>query len=416
MRHVIIGNGIAGTQAAESIRHLDDRCSITMISDEQWPPYSRPMISLVMEGSLKPEGILIREPNFYQRLGIEPVLGSRATSIDTRNRQVIIDQTAIGGARRTLTFDRLLIATGADPRPVKAQGLELENIFFLRNLAQVSRMNQVIRPGQKALVLGGGLVGFKAATALLKRGLEVTMLITSAHPLSMQLDPPAGQLVLNELLSYGLDVQVGKEVTAFEGPGRLQKAHLADGSSLDCDLAVIGKGVLPALDFVPRQDMIVDLGIRVDDHLETSCPGIFAAGDVAEHIDLARQTPWVNAIWPEAVNQGRLAGMNMAGRPVKSQGSLGRNMIRIFELDIMTCGLINPPEKEYEVFNHWDQRRSTYRKLVFRQDRLVGAVMVNDIEQSGLLVSLIQNQRPVDMFKEKLLSPGLNWKQLISAH
>jgi NAD(P)H-nitrite reductase large subunit len=416
MRHVIIGNGIAGTQAAESIRHLDEQCSITMISDEQWPPYSRPMISLVMEGSLTPEEILIRPPDFCQRLNIEPVLGSRVTSLDVRSKNVVIDDSSSGGSKRTIPFDRLLIATGADPRPIKAQGLELENIFFLRNLAQVSRMNQVVRPGQKALVLGGGLVGFKAATAFLKRGLEVTMLITSAHPLSMQLDPPAGELVLNELLAYGLDVRVGKEVTAFEGPGDVRRAHLADDSSLDCDLAVIGKGVLPALDFVPREEISVDLGIRVDEHLETSCPGIFAAGDVAEHVDLARNTPWVNAIWPEAVNQGRVAGMNMAGRPVKCRGSLGRNMIRIFDLDIMTCGLANPPGDGYEVVSHWDPRKSTYRKLIFEQGRLVGAVMVNDIEQSGLLVSLIQSQAPIELPAEKLLSPGLNWKQLISAH
>ncbi len=414
MKHVIIGNGVAGVQAAETIRRLDADCEIAMIGDETFPPYCRPMISLVLEGAVPPEKLAIRGDDFYDKLKIEPVLGSRVTGIDTDGRQVIIDESQNSGQKRTFSFDRLLIASGADARPIKAENADLENIFYMRHQNHVRGMLKALKDAKTALVLGGGLVGFKAAYGLMRRGLSVVMLIRSGYPLSMQVDEPAGKLILDELVRRGLDVRVGIEATAFEGPGRVSGAHLSDGSFLPCDMVVVGKGVLPALSFVPRDKIDVDLGIVVDEHLETSSPGIYAAGDVAEYVDIARKTPWVNAIWPEAVNQGRLAGMNMAGRKVSCKGSLGRNVIRIFDADVMTCGLVNPPDDPaYEVVSQKNSRKRLYRKLVFKNDVLTGMAMVNDIDQGGMLVSLIQSETPVRVAKEAMLSPSFNYGQLL---
>jgi len=133
-------------------------------------------------------------------------------------------------------------------------------------------------------------------------------------------------------------------------------------------------------------------------------------------MDVARKTPWVNAIWPEAVAQGRIAGMNMAGRRTAYKGSLSRNVIRIFGMDVMTAGLITPPDPEgYDIRNVRDPKAKIYRKLVFRGDRLVGMVMVNRIEQGGVLMSLIQSETPIRLPREVLLKPGFNFRQLISA-
>ncbi len=180
-------------------------------------------------------------------------------------------------------------------------------------------------------------------------------------------------------------------------------------------MVVIGKGVLPSLDFVPRDRIPVDLGIVVDRHLETGFSGIYAAGDVAEYVDIARKTPWVNAIWPEAVCQGRLAAMNMAGRKVAYKGSLSRNVIRIFGMDVMTCGVIDPPaDSGYQVITQLDPHKRIYRKLVLRNDVLAGMVMINDIEQGGILVSLIQSEIPLRLSPENLLKSGFNYKQLFN--
>jgi NAD(P)H-nitrite reductase large subunit len=284
----------------------------------------------------------------------------------------------------------------------------------MRTEAHVRGMLKGLQGATKALVLGGGLVGFKAAYGLMRRGLKVTMLIRSGYPLSMQVDETAGKMILDELLRHGLDVRVNVAAEAFDGDDRVRAARLSDGSRLDCDLVVIGKGVLPALDFVPRDRIDVDLGIMVDDHMATSAAGIYAAGDVAEFIDVARGTRWVNAIWPEAVSQGRLAGLNMAGRPVSYQGSLSRNVIRIFDLDVMTGGVVDPPrDNRYETLLYQDVPRGIYRKLVFKNDLLVGLVMVNAIEQGGVLLSAIHNRLPIRIPRRQLISPGFNFRKLL---
>jgi NAD(P)H-nitrite reductase large subunit len=407
MQYVIIGNGVAGVSAAETIRQYDPEGGITLIGDESVVPYCRPMISLVLEGAITMEKLPIRGSRFYDDLNIQTVLGHRVTGIDVEKRTV-----AVGGS--AYAFDRLLIATGADPRPIKAEGIALGNISYMRHQGHVRTMLAGLEGAHRALVLGGGLVGFKAAYGFLRRGLAVTMLIRSGYPLSMQVDEDAGLMVRDELVRHGLDVRVDIEAIAFEGSGRVRVAHLSDGSRLPCDIVVIGKGVLPALAFVPRDRIRTDLGIVVDGRMETSVAGIFAAGDVAEYIDIARSTPWVNAIWPEAVNQGRIAGLNMAGRRVTYAGSLGRNVIRIFDLDIMAGGIVNPPpDALYRTLVFMNAGKKIYRKLVFQGDHLVGMVLVNGIEQGGVLLAAIQSRAQLNVPREALLEPGLNYGRLL---
>jgi nitrite reductase (NADH) large subunit len=302
MHYVIVGNGIAGITAAEAVRQLDPSSPITMIGDETVLPYSRPMISMVLDGSVPPEKLPIRPPGIYEDLKVETLFGKRISKIDTVRREVVVDD------HKKVPFERLLIATGADARSVDAQGVNLDNIFTMRTEAHVRHIIEALPGVQNPLVLGGGLVGFKAAYGLLKRGLKPTMLITSAYPLSMQVDETAGKMILDHLVRQGLTVRVGISVTAFEGREKVEGALLSDGSALPCDLVISGKGVVPALSFLPKEEISMAQGILVDEHMETSLKGVFAAGDVAQCIDIAREKPWVNAIWPEAVTQGRTAG------------------------------------------------------------------------------------------------------------
>ena len=408
MKYVILGNGIAGVCAAETIRQFDPEGCITMVADETFTPYSRPMISMVLAGQVTSDQLPIRSKSYYDDFKITAVLGNRVSGIDVDQKSVMIDNGT------SLPFDRLLIATGADPRPINAEGLDLKNIFFMRTEAHIRNMLAVIPRTQKALVLGGGLVGFKAAYGLLQRGLDVTMLITSGYPLSMQVDETAGKMILDELRDYGLKIRVGISVEAFDGNGSVTGAHLSDGILTSCDLVVVGKGVLPALSFVPRDKIDIDLGILVNEQMETSSAGIFAAGDVTELVDISRKTRWVNAIWPEAVTQGRIAGTNMAERRMNYKGSLSRNVLRILNLDVMTMGQVNPPDtSEYDVICTGGPGRKTYRKLVFRKNILTGAILINDIEQGGIFMGLIQNEIPLNVPKEILSQPSFNFKQLM---
>lgn len=409
LRHVIIGSGIAGASAAETIRSLDPNGSITFIAREELLPYSRPMISQVLAASADFSQLPLRPPDFYQELQAEAFAGQEAVAIDWDARTVETDR----GLK--VPFDRLLIASGADPRRLRVDGADCRGVFSMRTAGDVRRMIESLDGTRHALVLGGGLVGFKAAYGLLRRGLTVTMLIRSDHPLAMQVDAAAGAIIQAELERHGLSVRVGVEVAAIESDrqGSVTRATLSNGQALDCQMIVVGKGVWPSVKFLGHDRVRVDAGIIVDDHLQTDVEGVFAAGDVAEHFDIARQTRWMNAIWPVAVEMGRIAGMNMAGRPVHYRGSLSRNVIRIFDLDVLTTGIVNPPlDAGYEVLAARDLRHRTYRKLVFKEDYLVGAALVGHVEQGGVLMNAIAGRILVNKDRERLLAPGFSYASL----
>jgi len=409
MQYVIIGNGIAGVCAAEAIREVDASNDIVMISDEAVTPYSRPMISMVLDGSVSPDRLPIRPYNFYSRLKITPELGDRVSAIDVDQKQVQINHA------QWISYDKLLIASGADARRIKVPGDDLTNIFNMRGRSDVEAKLRAIPHAKKALVLGGGLVGFKAACGFLKQGLDVTMLITSGYPLSMQVDEAAGKIILDELLNVGVKVEVGVSVESFEGNGTVQCAQLSNGARHDCDMVLVGKGVLPAHSFAPQDQIDIDLGIMVDDYLQTTVADIYAAGDVAESVDIARKTRRVNAIWPEAAVQGRIAGLNMAGCQIPYAGSLSRNTLRILNVDLATCGMIDAPHNDdIEMLSGTDSKQGTYRKLLFRDAFLVGAVLINRIEQAGLIMSLIQQEVPIKTDRRRLLSPTFHFGRLLA--
>jgi len=409
MKHLIIGNGIAGINAAKAIRELDTRAEILMVGDEIFPPYSRPAISLVLDGSQPHEKLPLFPTNIYKDLNIKPILGQRVTHLDVAGRSVLLkDGTSI-------TFNRLLIASGADARKIRVEGAGLGNIFYMRTEKDVLQQLDVISRGaKKALVLGGGLVGFKAAHGLLQQGISVTMLVTSDYPLAMQVDEIAGKMIRSELEKYGLTVKVGVSVQMFTGDNHVQKALLDSGEEQDCDLVIVGKGVDPSLDFVAQDDIEIDYGVLVNDYLQSSAPDIFAAGDVVEALDIARQKRWVNAIWPEAATQGRIAGYNMAGRKVFYPGSLSRNVMRVYGLDVMTIGLAHPePGDGVQIIRTGGNGAGVYRSLVFREDILVGAVLVNRIEQGGILRALIENRASIKIRKAELASAKFNFSTLL---
>ncbi len=407
-RYVILGNGVAGINAVETIRDQDPDGSIAMVAAEESLPYSRPMIAMVLEGTAKPEQLSIRSSDYYDKWSIEAFIGHRAIELDLEAGAVKTDRDAL------IPYDKLLISTGADPRRIKAPGADLENIFNMRTEADVRGMLQGLAGVKKAFILGGGLVGFKAAYGLMRRGVEVTMLIRSGHPLSMQVDSQAGAMIQKELEENGLRVMVNIAVEAFEGNGAVQKAHLSDGSVHDCQMVVVGKGVVPAVDFIPRDRIDVDYGIRVDDHMQTAIPNIYAAGDVAESTDRLRGEPWVNAIWPVAVEQGKVAGANMAGRPVEYPGSMGRNVMRVMGLDVLSGGLASAADGDgLWSLSRFEPHKRLYRKLVLRESTLVGATMIGAIEQGGVLLSLIQRGEPLRVDPERLLEPSFNYATLL---
>jgi nitrite reductase (NADH) large subunit len=408
MRHVIVGTGIAGTLAAETIRKLDPKSSITLLGREPFYPYCRPMTTMLLEGRIVPEEMVIREADDFRSQDIQLLLGEPVQKIDIAERKVETEQ------GKVIPFDRLLIAAGADPIDLKVDGSDLGNIFCLRKWKDAEAISEVLRDVRSALVVGGGLVGLKAAQALIHRDIRVVMVEKLAYPLPLVVDPKSGAVISGRLENMGIALKMGTTVSAFGGNGMVKEAVLDDGSKVSCDLVVIAVGSRPAVSFLEKGAVAVDQGIHVNSYLETDVEGVYAAGDVAKAMDVTLHRRKVNAIWPVAVEQGIAAGINMAGRRVRYKGSMGRNVLRIGDLDILTGGLVNPPpDEDYEVLEDEDPRRKTYRKLIFQGDILKGLAMLNRVEKGGILLSMIQNQIPVSMEKERLFDPGFDFSQLL---
>ena len=424
MRYVIIGNSAAAVGAVEAIRQHDAENPITIISDETHHVYSRPLVCHLLGEMVDEERMYYRPPDFYEQHQVEPMLGVRATGIDTQAKTVSL---AGGG---TVAYDRLLLAVGGKPFVPPVEGIDLDGVFTFTKWEDAQKIDRYIKDNdvQSALIVGGGLIGIKAVKALMARGLRLTVVELADRILSTSFDHTASKLAESILRRAGTEVVTGTTVTEIVGKdggsgrsdgsyrSRVDHAVLQDGEKVDCDLVIFGIGVRPNLDLLlpepERQTGIkVNRGIIVDAHMQTSVEGVYAAGDCVETYDMILGTERPIAIWPHATRQGHVAGCNMAGVEKTYEGGFPMNSEDIAGVPTISVGLTDlegqiPPEDrdEYGIIEKYDRAALTYKRLVLHRDRLVGAICVGDIDRAGIYTGLIRDQVDVTPFKEHLLS------------
>lgn len=355
---------------------------MTVVSDEPHPFYSRVLTSHYLSGNLERSTLFLASADTYRSLGIDFLPGRRVVTIG--EDEVETDD------GRTLKYERLLLATGSQPVGLRVPGADLPGVFTLRTLADAEAIRNRAEPGCRALVVGGGMIGFKTTEGLLGRGVRVTMAVSSPYVLSQSLDEEGGRLVARMLRQHGVEVRTGVDVTAVESGDNHLDVHLSDGEVCRCRLVVVGKGVRPNVELARALGLTVERGIVCDDHMGTSRTGVFAAGDVAEVFDPSRGEKRVNAIWPHAVAQGRVAGENMV-QPGSAYfwGGIGRNALCLGDIRIISGGLVAPREPGYEVITA--RGSDWYRRLVLKDGRAVGAVFVGDIGGAGVALSYVQS-------------------------
>ena len=401
MKNVIIGNSAAGVSAAETIRKIDKDASITIISDEKHGFYSRCLLTYYLSGEINKKMLFIRPDDFFDKLNINFMPCRRAVKIV--NGVVILED---GG---DIQYDKLLIATGASANRIDIPGSDADGLFCMRDLNDLTAIDSRLSGVKAAVVIGGGLVGIKTACALAKRGIRVTVLIASNTVLSQMIDSNSGNIVRAVLEENNLKIKTGvtpKEI--IKKSGKLAGISLNNGETIDCQIAIMGKGVEPNTGLAKGLKIQVNSGIVVDNRMETAIKGIYAAGDVAETMDIALQSSSVNAIWPCAVEQGRIAGANMAGKIRQYPGSLRMNSISSFGLDVIALGIVDPKDDEYEIFTpKHNIEQNIYQKLILKDDILCGAILVNDIKQAGFYNSLIKKKMKITKFKKDLINGEL---------
>jgi NAD(P)H-nitrite reductase large subunit len=407
-RYVIVGQSAAGLSAAEAIRTVDGGGDITLVSDEPGPGYSRVLLSHYLEGEIGEDELYWRGRDLAERLGARTRLGVKAVGLDPEGRRLTL---ADG---EELTYTKLLLATGARPQGVEAPGCGLQGIYTLRTLAEARAIRAAAERAGRALVVGGGLVALKAACALQRLGVQVTLAVSSAHLLSRNLDREGAALVQRHLEEHGLRVLLNEAVEGFEGDsaGRVRAAGLTGGRLVPCELVVTGKGVLPNVELARAAGLLVRRGIVVGPTMEASPPGIYAAGDVAEGFDPVREEYAVNAIWPSAVAQGKAAGRNMAGLVRRFPGMPGMNSVVFAGLPLITAGAVREEGPGCEVFTQSSPAERIYKKLVVRDGRVVGLCLIGDVAGAGLIIGLMKAGTSVERIKGRLLDDGLVYPRL----
>lgn len=387
MRHLIIGNGIAGVSAAQTLRILDPCSEITIISDEAHPIYSRCLIPHLIDGTKKATELGIRPVDYYTKLNLNIYLGCSVSKLDPVNKSVTLDN------QLSLAYDRLLLATGATPTLPDIEGKDLPGVTGLRTIADAERIAHLAELVQQAVVIGGGLVSLKGAVALQVRGVKVTVVIASGQILSQMCDPTSAAIIQQGLEASGINFLFGCEVgnISQRGPNNLV-VTLDNGQIIETGLVLVGKGVIPNIQLARGAGLNCSWGIQVDDYLQTSHQDIYAAGDVAETRDAVLGTYRVNALWPNAAEQGRIAAYNMAGKPRQYNGSISMNSVTLGGISVITAGITNPRGSEFTVETDYHPGKQTYTKLVTKDQQLVGMITVGDISRAGMLVSQIKYQ------------------------
>lgn len=402
MRYVIIGNSAAGIFAAEAIRKTDKAGRVDIISDEHFPAYARCLTSYYLSGQMADNQMFIRPEDFYRRNNLHLHTGQKVTGIDREIREVYTDTGDI------YVYDKLLLATGASPVIPEIPGVHNQGVFGLRTLADAKSILAFSAPGKHALVVGGGFVALKAAYALLKAKMSVTCIVSSGQILSQMLDRNAAAMVAEVLTSRGLRIKYHTDVVEILNRQDTVKGtvvsgvRLANGEEIPADVVIIGKGVTPNTGFLGNSGIKVGHGVPVNRYMQTNLPDIYAAGDVAQVRDIISGESKLNAIWPNATEQGTVAGLNMAGLPTVYPGSIGMNSADFFGLSTIAAGLTRTEGAGYEVVSLFPGP-NLYRRLVFKGDTLVGYIMVGKTAQAGLLTSLVKEQIPLGKMKEELM-------------
>lgn len=395
MNYVIIGNSAAGIGAVEAIRKVDKQGKITVISDEKYHTYSRPLISYLLLGKTDVERMLYRDKNFYEQNSVELLAGEKAVSINPDKKYVMLE------SGKEVSYDKLLVATGSSPFVPPMKGLEkVECSQSFMKLDDAFRLQEELKEGSKVLIIGAGLIGLKCAEGISQKA-DVTLVDLADRPLSSILDDEAGALVRKHLENNGLKFRLGVSVAEF-GPN---EAELTSGEKIPFDVLVLAVGVKPNVSLVKDIGGETGRGITVDNKMQTSISDIYAAGDCTESVDVSDGKIKVMALLPNAYMQGECAGYNMAGEEQCFTKAIPMNAIGFFGLHIVTAGNCSG-----EVF----EKRATdntpeYKKLFYSDNKLNGFIIIGDIARAGIYTSLVREKTPLDSIDFSLICeyPGL---------
>ncbi|MPZ82845.1 MAG: NAD(P)/FAD-dependent oxidoreductase [Actinophytocola sp.] len=399
-RHVVIvGYGMAGARLAEEIRRRDpvgERVAVTIVGEESHPAYNRVLLSAVVGGAMRPDAVHLHDATWASRHHVTLRTGTAVVSVDRDRRRVSLADES------TVDYDTLVLATGSKPWIPPTEGLLTEDglapgAVAFRTLDDCAQILDASRPGAPVAVLGGGLLGLEAARGLAERGNLVTVVHPVGHLMERQLDPAAGAVLAATLAKLGIEVRLGVLAARYV-PGDGLK--LADGTQVPADLVVVSAGVRPSTDLAAAAGLDVGRGVRVDDALRTSDPRVHAIGDCAEHpgtVSGLVQPAWEQAEVLAALLTGADPAARYRGTPVVTR-------LKARDIDLAALGdLADDPDDGAEVLLLQDITRGRYAKLVLRDERVIGAILLGSPDAAAMITQLYDRGIPAPSDRLALL-------------
>ncbi|MCX5875246.1 MAG: FAD-dependent oxidoreductase [Deltaproteobacteria bacterium] len=387
--YLIIGNGVAGTSAAEAIRQQDPKGSITILSEEDIPFYYRIRLNDFISGDVGEDKLIAKKEAWYHEQRIDLRLNTRIAKLDAAGKRLTTE------TGEMLPFDRLLLATGSHSFLPPIEGIDQQGVFSLRHIKDARAILAQSQKSEEVILIGGGLLGLEAGNALRKLGKKVTVVEFFPRLLPRQLDAKGAKMLQELMETMGFAFRLSAMTKTITGSnGRADGIVLEGGNTLKGQMVIVSAGVRPNLELAKSSGLDCDKGVKVNDRLETSASDIYAAGDVAEHQGV------VSGIWPAAMQQGKVAGANMAGGEAAYHGTTMSNILKVAGIDVAAAGNIDAEGRhESQVVSSG----SIYKKLVIENNRLIGCIMVGDTKNFNTITRYITEQRDIGTLKNSLL-------------
>jgi nitrite reductase (NADH) large subunit len=390
---VVVGNGIAGVTAADYVRRRHPTCAIDVVARERYHLYNRMAITRLIYGRSAMQSLFLMQENWYDEHRITTWLNTQVTGIDTEQCRVHL------GTGESLPYDRLILTAGSTNFVPPIEGFGATGTFVLREAEDAMRIRAFVqeRRCRRALIAGGGLLGLEAAYALKKLGLQVIVLEIGDRLLHRQLDERSAQLLLRYLEGLGLEIMLGAHIVAVESEDRhVTGVRLARGTTIEGELFLVSAGIVPNVDIAREAGLEVGRGVLVDEHMRTSDPRIFAAGDVAEAGGA------ITGLWPTAVEQAQIAAANAVGAEEMYTGTLPVTMLKVTGVDLTSVGRFEPKGPDDDVIALEDTAESRYRKLVVNDGKVVGAILLGYALEAPGIVRAVKEGRDVTRWLEEL--------------
>lgn len=382
---IIIGNGAAGNSALEEILSHSHNFDVTVVTSEATPIYYRPMLSEYISEPAIPKRFYLHDDNWYSSHNVKIMYNTNVNAIDANNQDITLEDSTV------LHYDKLIITSGSKNFIPPLPGADKQNVLNLRTLSDAETIKQKASASKRAVIIGGGLLGLELGWQLRKLNIEVTVLEMMQRLLPRQLDEEASELFEQKVAATGIKVLKGVQTHEIYGDQSAAGVKLVSGDMIDGDMVIFSIGIRADVQLAKTCNLKVERGIVVNDFMETSEKNIFAAGDCVEYAGVNY------AIWPEAVEQGKVAGLNALGIRTVYEPVVPFNIYNGMNMRLFSIGDVGSnPANQYTVKKHGDSE--SFEKYFFVNNRLVGGILLGNISKSGHLKKAVISGAPISEF------------------